>query len=126
MYSSIILLIRFTIAGLLGVILNFLTTYILKEFLKINKFISNSIGISLALFVNFLLNRNWTFNKNHEIISTQIYIYLIIVLISIFFNHAIVYLCNKRLNINFYFSKCIAVFLIFFWNYYMHSNYTFI
>mgnify|MGYP001222341945 CR=1 FL=1 len=55
------LLMKFTIAGLSGVIINFLSTYTLKEYLKINRFVSNSIGISLALFVNFLLNRNWTF-----------------------------------------------------------------
>ena len=48
---------KFGIAGLTGIAIDFSLTWICKERLKINKYISNSLGLSFAVVSNFILNR---------------------------------------------------------------------
>ena len=50
-------LLKFGIVGCLGMIIDFGTTYLCKEILKINKFLSNGIGFILAATSNYFLNR---------------------------------------------------------------------
>ena len=121
----IIFISKFSIAGLSGVIINFITTYILKEKLKINQYISNSCGITTALTINFILNKYWTFQTPQENIVTEIYQYIIIMILSVVMNHLTVYTFTSKLKVNFYVSKVLAVLLVFFWNITMHTIYTF-
>jgi putative flippase GtrA len=51
-------LLKFGIVGCSGMIIDFGMTYLCKEILKINKFISNGIGFILAATSNYFLNRN--------------------------------------------------------------------
>ena len=116
---------KFIIAGFLGVTINFSSTFILKEFLKFHKYFANSISLTIALIANFFLNRIWTFEAYNQDVQIQILKFILIVLISILFNHIIVYFCHNKFSISFYVSKIIAVIIIFFWNFTMHLNFTF-
>lgn len=116
---------KFIASGFLGVSINFSSTYILKEFLKFHKYFANSISLTFALIVNFYLNRTWTFEAYDQDFKIQILKFTLIVLISILFNHIIVYFCHSKFFISFYVSKIIAVIIIFFWNFTMHLNFTF-
>ena len=57
---------KFTAVGFAGLIVDFSTTYFLKEIIKINKFIANAIGFIIAASVNYILNRIWTFESNNK------------------------------------------------------------
>ena len=59
-------LLKFGIVGCSGMVIDFGMTYLCKEILKINKFLSNGIGFVLAATSNYFLNRNWTFNSQSE------------------------------------------------------------
>ncbi|MEM6721329.1 MAG: GtrA family protein [Bacteroidota bacterium] len=124
-YLDLLTLFKFAISGLTGVAINFSVTWFLKEILKIQKYIANSTGLIVALAVNFILNRNWTFVAQADIVYVQLYKFIIITVISILLNHVIVYLFHQKIKINFYYAKVVAVFFVFFWNYSMHSLYTF-
>jgi putative flippase GtrA len=41
--------------------LDFLVTWLLKEKLRLNKYIANSLGFTCAVINNFYLNLKWTF-----------------------------------------------------------------
>ncbi len=118
-------LLKFSFAGLIGVVTNFIVTALLKEFIKLDKFFSNSIGLLFALSLNFFLNKSLTFNINYQNNVLPIISFISISLTSIYFNHKIVFLCSQRLKINFYLSKSFAVIILFFWNYILHSGITF-
>lgn len=119
------ILLKFSFAGFIGVITNFIITALLKEYLKIDKFFSNSIGLFFALSLNFFLNKILTFDINYQNNIIPIISFISISLASIYFNHKIVYIFSQRLNINFYLSKSFAVMILFFWNYILHSKITF-
>ena len=118
-------LLKFSFAGLIGVVTNFIVTALLKECIKLDKFFSNSIGLLFALSLNFFLNKTLTFDINYQNNVLPIISFISISLTSIYFNHKIVFLCTQRLKINFYLSKSFAVTTLFFWNYILHSGITF-
>lgn len=125
MMSFIITIFKFSISGALGVFINFLITFFLKEKLNLNKYFSNTTGLSIALFVNFLCNKFWTYDKHNTIITDEIIKFVIVIIISAILNHLIVYYLNSIKNIKFYYSKIIAVIVLFIWNFIMHTYYTF-
>tara|TARA_B100001109_G_C18721128_1_gene407298 strand:+ start:227 stop:619 length:393 start_codon:yes stop_codon:yes gene_type:complete len=116
---------KFLFAGVIGVTTNFIVTALLKEYFRVNKFYSNSSGLFFALSLNYILNQTLTFNINYHNNLVPIISFITISLASIYFNHKIVFLCTKRLKINFYLSKSFAVLILFFWNFILHSKITF-
>ena len=119
------LLLKFALVGMLGVIINFSSTWILKEIVIVNKYLSNATGYSLAMTVNFFLNKIWTFSNGYEIILVQILKFLLVISVGVLLNHLIVYYFHEKSKMNFYFSKLIAVAIVFVWNFSMHSYFTF-
>ena len=82
MKLTIIKFIKFLLVGLSGMIIDFSATYICKEKLRLNKYIANSLGFSLAAVSNFILNRHYTFNSNNPNISNEFYWFMGISIIS--------------------------------------------
>lgn len=119
------LLLKFALVGMLGVIINFSSTWILKEIVIVNKYLSNATGYSLAMSVNFFLNKIWTFSNGYELIFVQILKFLLVISVGVLLNHLIVYYFHEKSKMNFYFSKLIAVAIVFVWNFSMHSYFTF-
>ena len=124
-FQFVFIFFKFSVSGMCGVLTNFILTFLLKEKLFLNKYISNSSALTIALFINFILNRNWTYQVNLEPASSQFLKFLLVVTVSVLINHVIVYVSHKNFKFNFYFSKLIAVALVFIWNFVMHSIYTF-
>jgi len=124
-FQFIFIFFKFSVSGLCGVLINFFFTFLFKEKLCFNKYFSNSLALTIALLINFILNRNWTYQVNLDPLHSQFLKFLLVVAVSVFINHVIVYLFHKNFKFNFYFSKLIAVILVFMWNFVMHSIYTF-
>lgn len=118
-------LLKFGIVGCSGMVIDFGITYLCKEILKINKFISNGIGFILAATSNYFLNRNWTFNSQSEDIGTQYVQFMIVSAIGLGINSLVLYLLNEKLKWNFYFSKIIAIGITTIWNFFANLLFTF-
>jgi putative flippase GtrA len=118
-------LLKFGIVGCSGMIIDFGTTYLCKEILKINKFLSNGIGFILAATSNYFLNRNWTFNSQSEDIGTQYVQFMIVSAIGLGINSLVLYLLNEKLKWSFYFSKLIAIAITTIWNFFANLLFTF-
>ena len=125
MKTTIIKFITFLAVGLSGMIIDFSITFICKEKLRLNKYIANSLGFSVAAVSNFLLNRHYTFNSNNPDISSEFYWFMGISIISLFIYNGIVWIGVNKMNINFYLSKVMGIFVITFWNFFAHLLITF-
>ena len=121
----VIKFIKFLTVGLSGMIIDFSITYICKEKLAINKYVSNSLGFSIAAISNFLLNRRFTYQSNSSDIATEFYWFMGISIISLFIYNGIVWVGINKLNFKFYSSKMLAIFFITFWNFFAHLLITF-
>lgn len=118
-------LLKFGIVGCSGMIIDFGITYLCKEILKINKFVSNGIGFILAATSNYFLNRNWTFNSQCEDIGIQYAQFMIVSAIGLGINSLVLFLLNEKLKWNFYFSKVIAIAITTTWNFFANLLFTF-
>jgi dolichol-phosphate mannosyltransferase len=109
--------IKFGITGASGMAIDFFLTWIFKDQLHINKFIANGIGFSAAVTSNYFINRSWTFRSTEARVSKQFAGFIAVSVIGLLLNTFFIYLFNHVLLINFYISKAMAIFCVFFWNY---------
>ncbi len=119
-------IIKFGMVGISGLLIDFSLTSFFKESLKLKKYISNSIGFVSAATSNFILNRIWTFQSTEPDIAVQILKFFIIALLGLALNSIIIYfLTDFKFRFNFYISKGIATFFVFFWNFTLNYFMTF-
>ncbi len=117
--------IKFCVVGGSGVVIDFAITYLCKEKLKFNKYLSNSLGFIIAATSNYLLNRWWTFHSVEADISIQYAKFIGIALIGLLINNGIIYILNDKLKLNFYLSKLLAIGVVTLWNFAMNYLFTF-
>ena len=116
---------KFGVVGLSGVLIDFFVTWLFKEKIEINKYIANAAGFSLAVINNFLLNRYWTFEANHDALPTQFVKFVLIALAGLTINSILLLIILRFLHFNFYVTKLGVIGMVFFWNFYMNYLFTF-
>jgi putative flippase GtrA len=117
--------IKFGLVGISGMAIDFSVTWLCKEKLQINKYISNSAGFCCAVISNFLLNRYWTFNAIAQPIAGQLAKFALVSATGLLINNILLYLLVKYFKTNFYLLKLMVIGLIFFWNYFINFLFTF-
>ena len=116
---------KFGLVGLSGVFVNFGITYVCKEWLKLNKYLSNILGFIFAATTNYFLNRIWTFQSTNPQIGSEYAKYFAIALVGLCLDTLTVYLLNGKLKWNFYLSKIFAVGVSTLWNFFGNLLFTF-
>ncbi len=119
------LFVKFAIVGGSGVIVDFSITWLLKEKLKVNRYIANSTGFIVAASTNFFLNRWWTFQSHNPQISREYLSFIGIALIGLLINNVVLYLLHEKGKKHFYISKLVAIGVVTFWNFVMNYFFTF-
>jgi putative flippase GtrA len=117
--------IRYALVGFTGVLVDFSVTYLFKEYIKVSKYVANSLGFCTAVITNYLLNRYWTFGVGQEDVFIQFGTFLLVSLIGLVMNNFIIYLLNEKLKVNFYISKIMAIGVVILWNFFVNYYYTF-
>ncbi len=110
-------IVRFALVGLAGAAIDFGSTFLCKEVLKINKFISNAIGFTLAATFCFFLNKYWTYQSQTPLAWTEYLMFIAVSLVGLGINTSVVYLLNEKAKMNFYLSKCFAIAMASVWNF---------
>lgn len=116
---------KFCVVGLSGMVIDFSTTWLLKEKAKANKYIANSTGFILAATSNYIWNRLWTFQSANDEIVVEYFSFILISVVGLRINNFVIYLLNDRLKINFYLSKLLAIGVVTVWNFLMNFLITF-
>ncbi|NLV19216.1 MAG: GtrA family protein [Bacteroidetes bacterium] len=116
---------KFCVVGFSGMLIDFGTTWLLKEKAGVNKYIANSTGFILAASSNYIWNRVWTFQSNNDQIAVEYFSFIFISLAGLAINNFVIYILNDRLRINFYISKLLAIGVVTIWNFVMNFIFTF-
>ncbi|MGA2408161.1 MAG: GtrA family protein [Bacteroidales bacterium] len=114
---------KFGIVGFLGMVIDFSITFLLKEKLKIHRYISSSTGFILAASSNYLFNRFWTFESNNPRVLVEYGTFIIISLFGLIINNLFLYLFEKK--VNFYVAKFFAILVTTLWNFFANYYLTF-
>ena len=118
--------VKFGLVGALGLVIDFSITYICKEKLRWNKFVSNSLGFSFAVVQNYFLNRSWTFNSVNQQAGLQFSKFLLVAILGLLLNNICLYIFLKYTNQKyFYICKVCVTGVVFIWNFLANSFYTF-
>jgi len=121
----IIQLFKFIAVGFSGLIIDFGITFLCKEKILLNKYISNSIGFAIAASSNYFFNRIWTFNSSNPNITIEFSSFLLVSIIGLLINNSILWLIHNKLGINFYLAKFGAILVTTFWNFFANYYFTF-
>ncbi len=117
---------KFLIVGFCNSIIGLGTIYSLMFFLSVNYFYSNAAGFCVGIICSYLLNKNWTFQFPHDHQKSFIFHkFLFIIFPSYLMNILFVYIFNKYLDKNIYFSQLIGVFIYSILSYIGLKKYTF-
>ena len=114
---------KFGIVGFLGMGIDFSITFLLKEKLKIHRYISSSAGFTIAASSNYLFNRLWTFESNNPRVLVEYGTFIIISLIGLGINNLFLYLFEKK--VRFYVAKLFAIGVTTLWNFFANYYLTF-
>ena len=119
-------LFKFIIVGSSGLVIDFGLTFVCKERLSFNKYLSNSIGFLLAASSNYFLNRVWTFGSNNPEIIVEFASFFFVSIIGLLINNSILWLIHNKMGINFYLAKFGAIVVTTLWNFFANYYFTFI
>jgi putative flippase GtrA len=117
--------VRFGIVGASGMIVDFGVTWLCKEKLRWNKYLSNSLGFILAATNNYCWNRLWTFQSASREVAREYTSFVLISLVGLGLNNLIIYLLHEKLRLNLYLSKLMALGCVTIWNFSMNYVFTF-
>lgn len=115
--AFILKFIKFAAVGFSGLLIDYGFTYLFKEIFKVQKYVSNSIGFTIAASSNYIFNRIWTFESDNPDIAMEYGEFLVISIIGLGINNLILWLIVTRLKWNFYFAKLIAIGFVTVWNF---------
>jgi len=118
--------VKFGVVGFTGVFVDFGFTYICKEWLKIQKYLANAVGFTIAASSNYYLNRIWTFRSHNPEIAIEYSRFFFISLIGLLISTLVIYLLVTKAKMNFYIAKLVAIVFVTFWNFFINLNYTFL
>ena len=118
-------LLKFGLVGLSGMLIDFGITYLFKERLHLHKYIANAAGFMLAATNNFYWNKVWTFVNDDPSFVPQYAKFIAIALVGLIINTGVLMLVEKRMRINFYLAKVVAITVVVIWNFSMNYLFTF-
>ncbi len=117
--------IKYCVVGFSGLLVDFGVTWICKERFKLNKYLSNSLGFTIAASSNYYLNRIWTFASVSERIAREFVLFFSISMIGLVLNNFFLFLFHEKMKLNFYFSKILAIGVVTVWNFIANYYVTF-
>jgi putative flippase GtrA len=106
---------KFILVGFTGMVVDFSITFLLKEKLKVNRYLSSSTGFILAASTNYLFNRLWTFRSNNPAVLMEYSKFIVISLIGLVINNFFLWLFEKK--VRFYYAKFFAILVTSVWNF---------
>jgi len=117
--------IKFGIVGFSGLLVDYSITWVSKEKLEIQKYVSNAIGFCTAASSNYIFNRLWTFRSTNPEIAIEYSHFIFISIIGLGINTLILWLIVSKFKLNFYLSKLFAIIVVTVWNFFANVYFTF-
>ena len=114
---------KYGIVGFSGMVIDFSITFLLKEKLKIHRYVASSAGFTLAATSNWFLNRLWTFESSNPKIFAEYSTFILISVTGLGINNLFLWLFEKRMK--FYPAKLCAIAVTTVWNFMANYYLTF-
>lgn len=118
MRSLFVDMLKYGTVSVIALIVDFGTLLVLNFVFNVNYLMSASVGFTLGLIVNFFLSNERVFTDPRIKSKTANFAaFALVGVVGLVANDAIIWLCHGVLNLSIFISKCIAVVIVFFWNF---------
>ena len=118
-------ILKFVVVGGTAFCIDFGTTYLFKEKVKINKYVANTLAFVISASYNFVLNRWWTWGMQDNQVAVQALKFAGVMTTGLIITSLLIYIFSDRMKFNFYISKLIGVSVAMVWNFTMNNFVTF-
>jgi len=116
---------KFAVVGFSAFVIDFGTTYLLKEKFKANKYLANTTAFIISASYNFTLNRLWTWGSQDNQILMQALKFGCVMTTGLAIASGLIYIFSDRMKLNFYLSKLLSVSVVMVCNFTMNNFVTF-
>ena len=108
---------KFGVVGVIAFIVDYLSLYLLTEFLNVNYLISSIISFLLSIIVNYILSIKWVFDIKKKQSFKDVIIFTLLSTIGLLINLLVMYLSVEVFKIHYMIGKLIATFIVMIWNF---------
>lgn len=123
--GDLIKFLKFGVVGFSGLLIDFAITFLLKEKARISPYLANAAGFIVAASSNWYFNRVWSFESRNSQLFDEYLAFLVVSLFGLGINTLVLYFGMKKLKLNFYLSKVLAIAITTIWNFFANYFYTF-
>ena len=120
---------QFVIYGIVGVgvtLLKLLSLYVLRDVFDIVTYLSVTISYIIAVVTHFFINKHYTFKVDEKKIMNMMTVrYFVALAVAFVFYTGNIWILNQVVELAFYVSVFIALFLSFIFNYFLYKRYVF-
>lgn len=108
---------KFGVVGVIAFIVDYLSLYLLTEFLNVYYLISSIISFLLSIIVNYILSIKWVFDIKKKQSFKDVIIFTFLSTIGLLINLLVMYLSVEVFKIHYMIGKLIATFIVMIWNF---------
>lgn len=108
---------KFGVVGVIAFIVDYLSLYLLTEFLNVYYLISSIISFLLSIIVNYLLSIKWVFDIKKKQSFKDVIIFTLLSAIGLLINLLVMYLSVEVFKIHYMIGKLITTFIVMIWNF---------
>lgn len=108
---------KFGVVGIIAFIVDYLSLYLLTEFLNVYYLISSIISFLLSIIVNYILSIKWVFDIKKKQSFKDVIIFTLLSAIGLLINLLVMYLSVEVFKIYYMIGKLIATFIVMIWNF---------
>lgn len=109
--------VAFLVVGAATASLDYLTLYLLTDFIGCSYFLSAAIGFMLGSICNYFLSIRWVFVPGHYRQRTEFSFFILTSLAGLVLNQFIMWLCVDWFAVHYLISKLLAIFVVTGWNF---------
>lgn len=118
-------LVKFIMVGFVNLTIDFALYLFCTRILHLHYLISNIISFTGATVNSYILNKKWTFRDTSANIKVQYLKFYIANGIGLGINQILLYILVDHFHFFDIFSKCVAVVIVTFWNFFINKFWTF-
>lgn len=108
---------KFGVVGVIAFIVDYLSLYMLTEFLNVYYLISSIISFLLSIIVNYILSIKWVFDIKKKQSFKDVIVFTLLSAIGLLINLLVMYLSVEVFKIHYMIGKLIATFIVMIWNF---------
>lgn len=112
---------RYLIIGFSSFFLEYALFFGLFRGIGLTAIISNTLAITIAFCFNFIMNRNWSFQSQSNIMK-QLFQYLLLFSFNLMVSNIFIYATQEYMNISPLISKVLIMGLIVIWNFIIYKK----